>query len=752
MNKTSEACLVFNRLAQFAIAVALLAGTLPLLAADPPAQLKKRPWMNKQLSPDKRAELVLKQMTLDEKIQLVHGRRTYSQIGDPDYRRIPESLEGDGFVPAIPRLGIPALQIIGAGVGVTDIGRRPNGQSTMLPSSLAETATWDLKMAYEFGAVIGKETRNQGFNVHIGGGINLTREPRNGRNFEYHGEDPLLAGKILGRELKAIQDQRLVADIKHYAVNDQETGRGTLSSNLDKRSLRESDLLAFEIAIKESDAGVVMCAYNRVNGDYSCENDYLLNRVLKKGWGFKGWVMSDWNATHSTVKAALAGLDQEMPTGVYFADALKSAVQKGDVPMARLNDMVHRILRTAFACGIIDDPPVIKPIDVEAGRAVAQRVAEQGIVLLKNAGGQLPLKPSELRRVAVIGSYAEVGVLSGGGSAQVTPVGGNAVPAKVFPPGRWGWLMVPVWVPSSPLKAIRMKAPKALVDYDPGGDLGAAVKLARVSDVAIVFVHQWTHEGGDVPNLSLPDNQDQLIREVAAVNPHTIVVLETGGAVLMPWLDDVNAVLEAWYPGAGGGQAIANVLFGDVNPSGKLPITFPKSEADLPHPLIVGPPPAPEAPISPDPRAAFFDVNYTEGLKVGYKWFDAENKEPLFPFGFGLSYTTFEYSQLAATAGNGMRVTFNLKNTGARAGAEVAQVYLGLPASAGEPPKRLVGWEKVLLRPGETRRLVLTVTRQMMSIFNADQDAWEVVPGEYTVYAGASSRDVRLTARLQVSK
>ena len=322
-------------------------------------------------------------MTLDEKIQMVHGLPTYSLPGQPGYKRTSGSLEGDGFVPAIPRLGLPALQIIGAGVGVTNLGRRWNGQSTILPSSLAETATWDMNAAYSFGQVIGRETRDQGFNVQIGGGVNITREPRDGRNFEYHGEDPLLAGKILGREVKAIQDQHLIADIKHYAVNDQETGRNVANSVVDKRSLRESDLLAFEIAIKESDAGVVMCAYNRVNDDYSCENDYLLNQVLKKDWAFKGWVMSDWGATHSTDKAARNGLDQEMPVGIHFADQLKSAIEKGELPASQLDEMVHRILRTEFAKGIVDDPPVVKPIDVRAGRAAAQRVEEQGIVLLR---------------------------------------------------------------------------------------------------------------------------------------------------------------------------------------------------------------------------------------------------------------------------------------------------------------------------------------------------------------------------------
>jgi beta-glucosidase len=684
-------------------------------------------------------------MTLDEKIQLVHG--SMAMLGP----KIPRALGGDGFVPGIPRLGIPDLNLIGAGVGVTNLGKRTNGQSTALPASLAETATWDPKLAYEFGTVIGRETRDQGFNVSLGGGNDIMREPRNGRNFEYHGEDPILAGKIIGQELKAIQDQGVIADIKHYALNCQETDRMGVSSNLDQRSMRELDLLAFEIGIKDSGVGTVMCAYNRVNGVYSCENDYLLNQVLKKDWGFQGWVMSDWGATHSTVKAATAGLDQEFFQNKYFSAPLKIAVENDDVPVARLDDMVHRILRTMFAFGVIDNPPVIKPIDAEADSAVAQRVEEQGAVLLRNEENQLPLKPSSLHSIAVIGSHADAGVLSGGGSAQVEPVGGNAVPPKEIPPGPNGFLAVLVWDPSSPLRAIRAKAPNAKVNYDDGTDPAATAKLASTSDVAIVFVYQHTHEGADLENLSLPDHQDELVKQVAAANPHTIVVLENGDPVLMPWLNSVKAVLESWYPGQRGGEAIANILFGDVNPSGKLPISFPKSEADLPHLTIPSPPPS-NQPASEEllPTPVFIDANYTEGLKVGYRWYDAENKDPLFPFGFGLSYTSFSYSQLKVASGKTVQVSFVVKNTGSRAGAEVSEVYLGLPASANEPPKRLVAWEKVQLDPGQSRTVTVSLEPKSMSVFNVEKDAWDLLPGDYLVFAGGSSRHTPLTATLHI--
>lgn len=707
---------------------------------------QRQPWKNPSLSPDLRADLVMKQMTLDEKIQLVHGEGGWQWNS---LKRPPGALGEDVYLPGIRRLGIPELHVNGAGVGVTNWGRRANGQSTALPSSLAETATWDPTLAYDFGAVIGKETRDEGFNVSIGGGVDLARDPRDGRNFEYHGEDPILAGTMLAQELRGIQDQHIVATIKHYALNDQESGRTSVSANIDKRSMRETDLLAFEIGIKESDVGVVMCAYNRVNGIYSCQNSYLLNDVLKNDWGFKGWVMSDWGATHSTVDAALSGLDQEVSErNKYFSNALKAAVEDGDVRLPVLDNMVHRILRTMFASGAFDHPPVIKPINAKADAAVAERVEENGAVLLKNAGGLLPLNALSIHSIAIIGSHADKGVLSGGGSAQVDPVGGNAIPP---PNGVRGshLLEYPVWDPSPPLAAIRDQAPDATVRYDPGTDASAAAKLAAASDVAIVFVDQWTHEAADLPNLSLPGDQDRLVREVAAANPHTIVVLETGDPVLMPWLEDVGAVLEAWYPGQRGGQAIANLLFGKANPSGKLPITFPKSESDLPHPHIQKPPPG----------GGYFDVDYTEGLKVGYKWFEANQIKPLFPFGYGLSYTTFAFSNLqispaATDASRPIRVSFDLKNNGPRAGIEVAQIYLGFPASVGEPPKRLVGWARVELSSGQTKTVNVTLDPHSpshpFSFWNDGTNGWTVANGEYEIFVGDSSQNIYLAKTIHI--
>jgi beta-glucosidase len=716
--------------------------------------------MDKSLSPDRRADLLIGEMTLEEKISLLHGGGWRALFGTPGSPAPPtRSLGGAGFIPGIPHLGIPDLQMADAACGVTR-GAGYSRYSTALPSDISEASSWDLKLAHDYGALIGRELRDQGFNMSLGGGINLTREPRNGRTFEYKGEDPILAGKLVGQEMKALQGQGVIGDLKHYAMNDQESGRNFADVKIDKRGMRESDLLGFEIAVKESGVGAVMCSYNLVNGDYACENRYLLEDALKKDFGFRGFVLSDWGATHSTAKAALAGLDMEMPGDTYFADALEKAVKSGEVPNSRLDDMVHRILRTEFAVGLFDLPPDRKVVDVFAGFDVAQRVAEQGTVLLKNAQGPLPLKAASLRSIAVIGSHSDVGVLSGGGSAQVDPPGGNAVPPPPPPPGAsaGAFFQRVIWDPSSPLKAIRAKAAHAKVEYNAGTDPGAAAALAKASDIAIVFVSQPTSEGRDVPSLSLPDNQDQLVSAVAAANPHTIVVLETGDPVTMPWIDKVSAVLEAWYPGIRGAEAIANILFGDVNPCAKLPITFPRAEADLPHPkLTQQPPPASDADmVSPFPGSRFrmntrrFEVDYNEGLKVGYKWYDAEGKQPLFPFGYGLSYTSYAYSNLKVARGKALTVSFNVKNTGGRAGAETAQVYVSLPPSAGEPPKRLVAWDKIQLAPGEVKTVTLNLDPRYLSIFNPDRDAWELAPGVYKVSVGGSSQNLPLSRTVSI--
>src|ERR1700757_2312492 len=721
----------------------------PLVAA---AQVADGPWMNPKLPPEGRADLVLKQLTLDEKLTLLHGN---GMAHAPQWQMPLSNLTngGAGYVEGVKRLGIPPLVISDAGYGVRDSGA--NGKySTAIPSSLGAAASWDQDSACEFGTVIGQELRAQGFNMTLGGGVDLVREPRNGRSFEYAGEDPLLSGTVVGNLMKCEQAQHVVGDIKHYVMNDQETGRFFVNSVISKRAMQESDLLAFHIAISIANPGAVMCSYNRINGDFGCENPYTLNDVLKRDWGFKGFVISDWAGTHSTEKASAAGLDQEQPMADFFGPKLKEAVEAGRVPMSEIDDHARRVLYAEFLSGIVDSPPQKSVVDVEKGFEVAQRVEEKSIVLLKNSPTVLPIVPLKVPSIAIIGGHADVGMISGGGSAQVDPPGGNAI----MPPGEGATIwQKPVWFPTSPLKALQAKLPNTKVDFNPGTDTKSAASLARSADLAIVFVYQWLAEDMDVPNLSLPDNQDALIEQVASANPHTIVVLETGTAVTMPWIDKVAGVVEAWYAGSSGHKALVDLLVGDVNPSGKLPLTFTSSEADLPHPE------PPRVPAESQPKAgdvaangapssnAFahtgYAVHYDEGAAVGYKWFEEQHKKPLFAFGFGLSYTSYAYSGLSVDAGT-KTARFTVKNTGKRAGIEIAEVYATLPKGTDEPYKRLVGWTRVALAPGESKAVSVAIDDRILKTFDEEKNAWNMTPGDYQVLVGGSSESTPLTGTL----
>jgi beta-glucosidase len=700
------------------------------------SQTQNQPWMRPGLSPDERADLVLKQLTLDEKIDLLHGNGMPGW-GDKPRPNAYLGNGGAGFTLGVPRLGIPMIQMSDAAYGVrmsADNGR----YSTALPSNLASAASWDPQAACDYGALIGRELRAQGYNMTLGGGTNLTREPRDGRTFEYMGEDPVLAGTMVGNRIKCEQAQHVIGDIKHYAMNDQESGRNEVDSIIGKRAMRESDLLAFEIGIKVGNPQAVMCSYNAVNGDYACENKYLLTDVLKKEWNFKGFVPSDWGGTHSTVKASAAGLDNEEPEDLFYGALLKDAVQGGKVPMSEIDDHAHRVLRAEFAAGLVDYPAQKSVVDVLGGLETARRIEESSIVLLKNEHDILPLDPAKVHSIAVLGVNADTGMISGGGSAQVDAPGRPSAPWQAH-----------VWFPTSPLKAIAVKSPGVTVRYG-GSEPAAAAEAAKQADVAIVFAYQWESEGMDLPDLSLPDNQDALIEQVATANPHTIVVLETGTAVTMPWLDKVDGVIEAWYAGSDGANAVANVLFGGVNPSAKLPMTFPRSVADLPHPHLVIPPPGAtgkDAVQKTGVAKPTFSVHYDEGVKVGYKWYDAEHKPVLFPFGYGLSYTSYRYSGLKLGEGSDHSVTFTVTNTGERAGTEIAEVYAALPAAAEEPPKRLVGWARISLKPGESREVTVAVDPKYLSIYNDQGDApqgWKLVPGQYTFLVGGSSQDLPL--------
>lgn len=707
----------------------------PAAESNQPVTSAAHPWANKTLTADQRADLVLKEMTQDEKLKLVFGHFG-SNMSWKNHQKHPDAIpHSAGYVEGVPRLGIPAQFQTDAGLGVATQGSGPTArEGTSLPSGLATAATWNLATAYQGGAMIGSEARATGFNVMLAGGVNLLREPRNGRNFEYAGEDPLLAGSIVAAQIKGIQSNHIISTMKHFAFNNQETGRFVLDAKIDDAGARMSDLLAMQFALEKSDPGSVMCAYNRVNGAYACENDYLLNQVLKTDWSYRGYVMSDWGATHSTVAAANSGLDQEsgweFDVTPYFSGALKEAVANGFVAQARLDNMLRRILRTMFDKGLFDHPVASGgKIDYAAHALVTQQDAEEGIVLLKNNAGLLPLM-HDIKKIVVIGGYADVGVLSGGGSSQVYPIGGLAV--KGLEPAIWPGPVV--YHPSSPLAAIQRQAPQAQVTYNAGTDLKAAAKLAAQADVVVLFATQWVGEALDATTLSLPSNQDALIAAVNAANPKTVVVLETGGPVTMPWIKQVNSVLQAWYPGTSGGEAIARILFGKVNPSGHLPASFPASESQLPRPVLDGDPSKPEQ---------RFNVTYHEGATVGYKWFDAKKITPLFPFGHGLSYTQFAYSGLNSTVKEGnLHVSFKVTNTGKIQGKDVPQVYVSPSASKWEAPKRLGGWDKVDLLPGESKTVNLMVDPRLLGMYDSATKTWRIAAGTYKVILARDAGDL----------
>jgi beta-glucosidase len=859
------------------------------------ASAQNPPWMNTSLSPHERANLLLAQMTLEEKIEMVHGElpAPYGFYNGP-----------------IPRLGIPALTMADGPAGIRVARQDVNeGKATALPAPIGLAATWDPAAAQQYGDLLGHEAWATGHNVVLGPELDIARIPVFGRLFEALGEDPRLSGQMAVHYIQGIQGHPVVATAKHYQMNTQEENRFEADAQLDERTLQEIYTPAFEAAVKDGQVGSVMGAFHKVNGIYSCEHRHLLTDILKQQLGFQGWVMSDYEAAHSTVEAANAGLDQEMPNGIFFGDRLMEAIQMGQVSVTTLDDKVHRILRTMFALGLFDQLVQITPFPVQEHGKLAREIAGKGIVLLKNADGLLPLASQELRSVAVIGADADNNI-AGGGSSVVQPTyfvsilegirrragegvrveyaegtdpasaaallpGPPAVPSSVLTPTDSGsevhGLLAEYWTnirfegeptliridrqvdlnlgffnysifnasslttPPELTNAISVRwtggitvptpgnytlslthlgtarlyldgqlliegpgvtletqsvtmhlvagQPHALrIEYAadrpeqhtplPGevstaGMIGSKVRLgwqhpadaipsamqeaavlARLSDVAVVVVRDYRNEHADLPSLTLSNEQDLLIQVVAAANPRTIVALATGGPALMPWLDQVPAVLESWYGGQEQGNALADILFGDVTPSGKLPVTFPRSDHDTPV----------SEPSQYAGRDGFV-AHYSEGLGVGYRGYDQLGIEPLFPFGYGLSYTSFAYAQLQVEPETtddtrNVQVSFTVTNTGGCVGAEIAQVYLGLPASTGEPLKRLVGWAKVELAPGETEEITVTLdpnaTSHPLSYWNVNTHGWETASGDYQVYVGASSRDIHLTDTLRV--
>ena len=847
------------------------------------------PWMNTSLSPDERAVLLLAQMSLEEKVDMLSEK---SSAGLPPSR-----------------LAIPPLVFADGPAGIRiDRGRRDvnEGKATSLPAPIALAATWNLTAAQQYGELVGQEAWSTGHNVLFGPGLDIARIPTFGRLFEAFGEDPVLTGQMATRYIQGVQSQAVIATAKHYNVNAQEENRLVVDAQIGERTLQEIYTLPFAVAVQDGLVGAVMGAYNKINGTYCCEHLHLLTEILKQQLGFTGWAVSDFEATHSTVEAANAGLDVELglPPAKFFGDQLLQAIQAEQVSVTTLDDKVHRILRTMFAVGLFDCPIQVTPLPEPEHGQLAREIASKGIVLLKNTDGLLPLTQHELRSLAVIGGDANH-YITGGGSSLVKPTyfisilegirrrvgdsvlveyaegtdpataadllpGPPLVPSSVLTPTgsgpdarglqaeywtnthfegepqlvridcqvnlnlgffnfmngssvttpqefnyaisvRWtGSLTVPVTgdytLSLTHLGTARLFLGGRLLIDDPGimlethavtlsliaeqpyvlrveyaadrpeqatsqqlsmsGLIGSQVRLgwehpadvvpsaiqeaaalAGRSDIALVVVQDYRSEHADLPSLTLSNEQDVLVQEVVAANPRTIVVVATGGPVLMPWLEQVPAVLECWYGGQELGNALADVLFGDVNPAGKLPVTFPRNESDTPV--------SSSEQYSRDALVAHF----TEGLAVGYRGYDQFGIEPLFPFGYGLSYTTFTYSRLRVEpeTTDGIRplqVSFTISNSGSRVGAETAQVYLELPTSTGEPPKRLVGWAKVEVKPDEVREVTVTLdphaTSRPLSYWNINTNGWEIANGDYQVYVGASSRDIRLTGSLCV--
>jgi beta-glucosidase len=827
------------RLAGVLVAVLAAAALVPLASATA------------ALTPEQRADALLAQMTLDEKIAMLHGGGSCGYVG---------------CIPANTRLGIPALHLqdgpVGAGDGFTGV--------TQLPAPVAGAASFDVAAMQQYGQVLGSEQWGKGTNVVLAPTVNIVRDPRWGRAFESFGEDPYLAGQVGAADILGIQGQGPLAQVKHYAVYNQETNRNSPADNaiVSDRAQREIYLPAFEAALRTGHAASAMCSYSLINGPYACENGPLQNGVLKGDLAFDGFITSDWGATHSTVPSANNGLDMEMPGGTFFGAALKTAVQNGQVSQATLDGHVRRILVQMFRLGLFDRAQTGNTgavVTTPAHAATARQIAQEGAVLLKNTGPVLPIA-STVHTLAVVGAGAGPDAMSqGGGSAGVnapyliTPAqgltarGGSAVTVRYAQggpsssgglPAVSGSAITPsagtgtglfgqyfnnttlsgtpvtsrvdpvidaMWGGGSPAPGVNatnwsvkwtgtLHAPatgtyrfsltsddgsrlfvngtqvidnwfnqasttrtgsislsagqsaSVEVDYYQAGGASnatfgwevpgqsahdAAVQTARTSDLAVVVVNNFETEGSDLGSIDLPAAQNQLVTDVAAANPNTVVVVNSGSAVTMPWAGAVRGIVEAWYPGQEYGTALAGLLFGDANFSGRLPVTFPQRLSDVP---------AATAAQWPGQGG---QVQYSEGVNVGYRWYDATGRTPLFPFGFGLSYTTFSYANLAVSTPDGagnVAVAFDVTNTGTRAGAEVPQVYVGQPA-AGEPPRSLRGFTRVTLTPGQTQRVTVTLDARSFQWWN---NGWANAAGTNQVYVGASSRDIRLTGQVTI--
>jgi beta-glucosidase len=789
-------------------------------------------------APDRPSRLV-SGMTLDEKLSFVQGR-----WDDPRQQEIGES----GYIPGVARLGIPPLRMSDGPAGT-----RAAPSSTAMPVPVALASSFDDRLARAYGRVLGRDGRARGMDVVLAPMVNTIRVPYAGRNFEAYSEDPLVNSRMVSQGVRGIQDEGLIATTKHFAANNQETNRQTINANVGEQALHEVELPGFEAAVKAG-TGSVMCSYNKVNGAHSCSNDTLLTSILREQWGFHGWVMSDWSGTRATTDI-LRGLDQDMPGPPvgpdYFGAPLKAAIQDGSIPVAALNRSVTRILGTMQRFGLLccaspQGPvpgcslPARPRFDATASDAVAQRVAEDGAVLLRNKDNALPLSKGAARDIALIGTPAVAPVIGGGGSSSVIPstvtvpreeiakraghgskvsyhpgvdtigtvipgaalsggaidyTGNNALTTKTYDQTRTltapedGDYLISIRSTVSNrtltvdgrqvaeansyrtdtltgtsarvhLTAGKHEIGVKVTGYGEGklqvqltwtppqaarADLAAAVSAAKKARTAVVFAYDQQTEGADRTTLALPYDQDALVSAVAKANRNTIVVLNTGGAVTMPWLSSVKSVLEMYYPGQMGGTATARLLFGDAVPGGRLTQTFPLDDA---HTIVTG---LPRRYPGVDGQE-----EYSEGVFVGHRWYAQQKMRTLFPFGYGLSYTTFSYSDLKVTPWHGgLSVSFTIKNTGDRAGQDVPQIYLGPSPevrNAEQPLRKLVGYQKVRLGPDESRRVTITVAERELQYWDSAADGWVTGTGVRDVWVGSSSRDLPLHHEVTVGR
>jgi beta-glucosidase len=714
--------------------IAHLALLILIGLAAPPAALAQ------ESSVDARARETEQQMTDDERFGLIHSYMVvrFGPGGGAREPRVPEHVpQIAGWVQGVPRLGVPDLLLTDAGLGITNpAGGRKGDQATALPSAQMLAATFNPRLAYDSGVILGREARARNFNVVLGGGMNLARDPRHGRNFEYFSEDPWLSAVMAAETVKGVQSQNVVGMLKHVSLNSQEVNKWFLDARIDPAAHREAELLGFQIGIERSDPGALMCAYNMINGAYACGNDPLLNGVVKGAFGYRGFIMSDWKAVWDW-DFALKGLDQHSGVQVdeeeWFVGPLREAYALGDLPKERLSDMVRRILRAVYAVGADQwSGPQAQP-DLEAHLAAAVEVARQGIVLLRNEG-VLPIRP-DVQTIAVIGGHADKGMISGGGGSSLTePIGGFALDVPLGGHGIFAVLRRLTVTGPSPVAELRKLFPNAEILFDPGESPADAAAIARRADVVIVMGIKIEAENHDNADLSLPWGQSAVIDAVIDANPNTVVVLQTGNPVEMPWQGKARAIVESWYSGNVGGRAIAEMLSGAVNPSGHLPVTFYESVEQTPHPVMPGFGTPPDTPTV---------INYHEGAEVGYRWLARTGDRPLYAFGHGLSYTSFAYSDLEVSGGETIMATFTVTNTGEREGADVPQLYL--TSAPDEKRMRLLGFERVELAPGEFREVTLSADPRLLARFDGGANQWRITGGAHDVALGKSAGNLMLT-------